>query len=124
MGCNYYLRKNECTCCKRYDEVHIGKSSHGWTFSFQGYDGKHYKDNGFDKPIKSWKDWKEVLSKEDDIYDEYGRKISLEELEGIIEDRKDQPNNHTKYCKDRERAGISYVWLDDEDNSFRGTEFS
>ena len=123
MGCNFYLRKNECTCCNRYDEIHIGKSSHGWTFSFKGYDKNHYEDNGFDKPIKSWKDWKEVLNKEDNIYDEYGQKISLEELEALIEDRKDQPNNHTKYCKSREHDCISYVWLDDEGNSFRGTEF-
>ena len=38
MGTNYYVAKNLCECCNRYDEeYHIGKASYGWAFSFQGY---------------------------------------------------------------------------------------
>jgi hypothetical protein len=37
MGTNYYVVENACECCNRYDEtLHIGKSSCGWAFTFQG----------------------------------------------------------------------------------------
>lgn len=53
MGTNYYVAKNKCDCCKRYDkEYHIGKSSWGWSFTFQGYP----YDN-----LTSWKLYKEFL---------------------------------------------------------------
>ena len=126
MGCNYYLRKNECKHCNRYDDIHIGKSSAGWTFSFRGYKDYDYKDNGFDNPVISWKDWKEILRKEDNIYDEYNQKISFKEFEKLVESKKEQPNNHVTYCE-KEYADTDYLnhlWLDEEGNSFSDSEFS
>ena len=53
MGTNYYVAKNRCECCNRYDEeYHIGKSSMGWAFSFQGYPWNK---------LTSWKQWKMFL---------------------------------------------------------------
>jgi len=125
MGCNYYLRKNECTCCNRYDEIHIGKLSAGWTFSFRGYNEYDYEDNGFDKPIKSWEDWKEILKENDNIYDEYGQKISFEDFEKLVESKKEQSNNHVIYCREKykDEDYINRLWLDDENNSFNGSSF-
>jgi hypothetical protein len=44
MGTNYYARTNECDKCGRYDEVHIGKSSAGWEFTFQYNGARYYSD--------------------------------------------------------------------------------
>ena len=53
MGTNYYVAKNYCECCDRYDqEYHIGKSSYGWSFTFHGYKAAQ---------LVSWKQWKEFL---------------------------------------------------------------
>ena len=38
MGTNFYIRYNKCSCCDRYDELHVGKSSYGWSFSFHSLD--------------------------------------------------------------------------------------
>jgi len=126
MGCNYYLRRNECSHCNRYDDIHIGKSSSGWSFSFRGYKDYDHEDNGFDKPVISWKDWKEILKKEDNIYDEYNLKISFKEFEKLVESKKDESLNHVTYCE-KGYAGTDYLnrlWLDEEGNGFSDSEFS
>jgi hypothetical protein len=30
MGTNFYYRTQNCTHCKRFDEIHVGKSSGTW----------------------------------------------------------------------------------------------
>lgn len=79
MGTNYYVVKDKCDCCGRYDkEYHIGKSSHGWSFSFQGY--PHMK-------LTSWKAWKEFL-KNQEIIDEYGNNVEYLDLVDLVEGAK------------------------------------
>jgi len=34
MGESYYLRKNICPHCGRYDEIHIGMANLEWKFVF------------------------------------------------------------------------------------------
>lgn len=52
MGTNYYAKINICpTCRKPEEEIHLGKSSFGWQFSFQYNDGKFYKN------IEEMKKW-------------------------------------------------------------------
>jgi hypothetical protein len=126
MGTNYYVAKNRCECCKRYDEeYHIGKSSLGWSFTFQGY--PYMK-------LTSWKMWKEFL-KDQLIYDEYREPMSYEEFVHMIETYKSP-----SYVSDRGHKNLShnqagktdkYPWFnperdwDDEDGySFTTTEFS
>ncbi len=46
MGTNYYHGVPPCSKCGHGVDIHIGKASHGWTFSFHGTD-----------TIRSWKDW-------------------------------------------------------------------
>ena len=63
MGTNYYVATNHCECCNRYDEeYHIGKSSLGWAFTFQGYPADQ---------LTGWKHWKQFL-KDQQIRDEQG----------------------------------------------------
>jgi hypothetical protein len=107
MGTNYYVRFNHCKQCNRYEEVHIGKSSYGWTFSFHATE-----------ECKSYKDWLKFLSKEGvDIFDEYDRKVSLDDFKKLVGSKKDSEHNHTK-----EYPEGSY--LDDEGNSMTTCEFS
>lgn len=87
MGTNYYWRINECECCKRFDEKHIGKSSGGWEFNFQGY--RNAQETGDPKDdILSWEDWKARLRESGSIYDEYGTKLSFEEFVDLVENAK------------------------------------
>jgi len=74
MGTNYYLHKNICSCCGRYDELHIGKSSSGWKFMFHT-----------DETHKDVKDWlKEIEDPNAIIIDEYMRTHPVEEFKKLI----------------------------------------
>ena len=56
MGCNYYWlnEENKCDCCGGgVEEIHLGKSSTGWKFTFNYNNGKYYK---------SFEDLKECIS--------------------------------------------------------------
>ena len=106
MGTNYYHRTKNCQTCGRCDEKHIGKSSVGWTFSFQGYD-----------IIRSYKDWLVVLEKGGLIFDEYGDYLSINEFKTMVEAKRNAPKNHTKEYPNN-------GWLDDRGNSFSDTDFS
>ena len=132
MGTNYYVAKNRCECCNRYDEeYHIGKSSHGWAFTFQGYDSYH-KD---DPELKSWKQWKEYL-KGSLIKDEYGEDVSYVEFVKMIETVKapnyQNPfNGHMNLQHNAVAKADKYPWFnpeydwDDEDGyAFSSREFS
>lgn len=57
-----------------YLEYHIGKNSAGWRFLLQTYPKQD---------ITSLNDWKKLFD-ENEIYDEYGEKVSKEEMLNII----------------------------------------
>jgi len=81
MGTNYYWRFDECRCCERYEEKHIGKRSGGWEFCFRGY-----RDDSVDasETILSWADWKARLQS-GGILDEYGTPIPVDEFIKMVE---------------------------------------
>ena len=128
MGTNYYVEKNRCDCCKRSDrEYHIGKSSWGWAFSFQGYRWNK---------LTSWKQWKEFL-KDQSIVDEYGELVSYEEFVNMVETykapgfvREDGHVNlqHNAYVQENSRFpsdfNPEYNWDDEDGYSFTTHEFS
>lgn len=126
MGTNYYVAKNLCECCNRYDEeYHIGKSSRGWAFTFRGY--KY--DN-----LTSWKLWKEYL-KDQIIKNEYGDTVPYEEFVEMIETDKApgyiRNDGHLNLVHNQEgRKGPhsyfnpEYDWDDDLGYSFSSREFS
>lgn len=126
MGTNYYVVKNECECCERYDEeYHIGKSSYGWAFTFQGYKAER---------LTSWQAWKEFL-KTQSIRDEYGERIPYAEFVEMIEVYKApdfiypdghknlQHNTQGKLDK-RPWFNSEYDWDDENGYAFTSREFS
>lgn len=63
MGTNYYWRYAQCAACDRYDQVHIGKSSWGWSFGFHGFrnSDRDWQPEPFGCPVVSRADWIDVL---------------------------------------------------------------
>lgn len=126
MGTNYYVAKNLCECCNRYDEeYHIGKSSYGWTFSFQGYRAER---------LVSWRAWKEFL-KDKIIIDEYGERTNYDWFVDYIEGNKSpgyvredghknlQHNEQGKIDK-RPWFNPENDWDDEDGYAFCAREFS
>lgn len=130
MGTNYYVAKNKCSCCNRYDrEYHIGKSSFGWAFSFRGYRSER---------LVSWQAWRQFLEN-NMIVDEYGDFIDYAEFCHMIENEKapgyvrsDGRRNLQHNEEGRKRDGEhrwpwfnpEYDWDDPEGYSFSSREFS
>lgn len=124
MGTNYYVVKNVCECCERYDtEYHIGKSSYGWAFSFHGYRPER---------LISWHAWKEFL-KNKIIMDEYGKKVEYEDFVKMIESYKSpgytREDGHVNLKHNDEGRrnnwfNPEYDWDDEDGYSFCSREFS
>jgi len=109
MGTNYYARVNICECCGRYEEVHLGKSSAGWTFGFHATGD-----------LRSFKDWKEFLVKEECmIFDEYGEMVGLGDFLEMVEKKRGEKNNHALRYWHKDGS-----FLDTEGNSMTPGEFS
>uniref|UniRef100_A0A6M3XVU4 Uncharacterized protein n=1 Tax=viral metagenome TaxID=1070528 RepID=A0A6M3XVU4_9ZZZZ len=109
MGTNYYLRKGICKECEHpKEELHIGKSSCGWTFIFQAHDEPF---------IHSANDWKNELPK-GRIFDEYGEEISEDDFWKMVKDKEKAKHDLAEDYSDEND------WLDSEGNSFTRREFS
>jgi ssDNA-binding Zn-finger/Zn-ribbon topoisomerase 1 len=78
MGTNYYTAKKCPECGTMHNEIHLGKSSYGWAFSFQWNDGRYYK--SYDEMLKWLKD--------KEIYTECQDRVSIEEFMQMIESKK------------------------------------
>lgn len=81
MGTNYYWYAQEpCPCCGRdYEPIHIGKSSAGWHFGLHIYP---------EDKIHTLNDWiRKIETKGGIIKNEYGDKLSLQELINTIKYR-------------------------------------
>lgn len=116
MGTNYYVRENECDCCKRYDEYHIGKRSGGWQFSFQSHPN-------FPSETSSWKGWQAYLAGKS-IYNEYGDEVSLEELKQIVDRSRNEKHVHNEYTRAHGCFRFELDWDDPEGFSFTSQDFS
>jgi hypothetical protein len=118
MGTNFYVEKNKCECCNRSDrEYHIGKSSHGWCFSFQAYTWNS---------LTSWKAWKAFLV-DQVIVDEYGEKISYDEFVSMVEGYKSPAENKMHHNIEARKVGYfnsEYDWDDSDGYPFTTREFS
>ena len=127
MSTNYYWRYNICECCKRYDEVHIGRSSGGWSFSFHALES--YSKVGEIKSYKAWLDFFKKQKGKGKMYDEYGRWVSMKKFKELVESKRDEKLNHTTYClqsSDHATRAHAYenCFLDNEGHSFSCGEFS
>lgn len=79
MGTNYYMQeKPPCECCGRpFESKHIGKSSAGWCFSLH-----------VDDEIPDLEHWIRLWTDETVILDEYGTRVSVNEMLKVITERK------------------------------------
>lgn len=125
MGTNYYLRNNICEKCDLYDELHIGKSSAGWRFSFRAYLDPDDVPDG--KIIQNIYDWKRVIDQEDcQIFDEYGDFHTKESFYSLVT-KKSGLKSHAQYVldnSDKYPAHAKDNWSDELGNSFTNNEFS
>ena len=110
MGTNYYWRENPCTTCRHSaNTIHIGKSSHGWVFSFHAI---------FD--AKSWQDWQILLSSgTGGIFDEYGKEIQFCHFKDMVEGKQNNKKNLIHAAKYPDSG-----FIDPEGYSFSEGEFS
>jgi hypothetical protein len=120
MGTNYYVATNYCDHCKQYKEdLHIGKSSYGWCFYFQGY--KHSN-------ITSWKEWQEYL-KDKLIVDEYGEITPYDDFVSMVQIDKHPKSLSSRFHHNEEgrKKGWfhpEYDWDDEEGFPFSDRWFS
>lgn len=116
MGTNYYLKFKQpdpCPHCGKFDaipDMHIGKQSAGWRFSFHGYR---------EKGITSWNAWAAFLAanvgRGARIVDEYGKSLMLGEFIAAI--------RFTGKCHAELYPGPD-EWIDSQGNSFSECDFS
>lgn len=112
MGTNYYLVYNEkvdsvCPCCKheitKYKELHLGKSSNGWTFALHVYP---------EQGIHTWGDvLYEILyatGKGGWIKDEYGTEVETDMFIDIVTERGSN-NTIDEMVEKNNRLGFSTV---------------
>ena len=99
MGTNYYTKTEDG------EELHIGKSSCGWTFSFHATD-----------TIKSYRQWLRYL-KYNQIYDECGEDIALKDFQRLIESKRNNKYSHARACDDGS-------FTDEDGNSMTPDDFS
>ena len=103
MGTNYYLFKNYCKCCGRYNKAHIGKKSSGWKFLFATDLG--YSKDSVLKVLRQNKGY---------IYDEYNEKVDYKDLLITMKNKKEyQIHNY---------PGFHYQ--DSKGNDFGSEDFS
>lgn len=124
MGTNFYHEVELCDKCHNADRIHIGKSSGGWTFSFQATE-----------TIRSYADWLKVLDGGGRIVDEYGSEYTLDEFKKLVEAKRlpladGPPLNHAREftMSPLQKLYGGYRdgrdFLDPEGNSFSEGDFS
>lgn len=139
MSTNYYFTPSEDNPLSVFGEIHIGKQSGGWVFSFHGYslqggttrvEVDRY--SGLTVPVeipalvvKSAAMWKETL-KYGVIKNEYGETISAEDFWNNRISRPDETFNGSRLrVHSKEYGGDSdRNWIDAEGYSFSGYDFS
>lgn len=117
MGTNYYVR-TEPSCggkCESHchgEEIHLGKSSAGWVFTFRAYPDPADAPEAVTLPVDDFASWGRLLVL-GAIFDEYGSEVDAGDLLAKIEGK---------------RGGLSTLcgsdFLDPEGYLFCSAEFS
>lgn len=90
MGTNYYIdQEGDCPTCTRTHicQVHLGKSSMGWKFTFAWNGGEYYKN------LEEMREW----TKGRQIYNEYDEKVSYKEFWDMVERKQNEGLDHITY---------------------------
>lgn len=122
MGCNFYivepLTVNNKSEANPYDRqnIHMGKSSAGWTFSFHAV-----------AEMKTAKEhmayYQYLVSVGWQIFNDYGEELTFNEFNCMVEAKKNSPHNQEREYPSNIEWGKN-GWLDPEGNSFSAGEFS
>ncbi len=123
MGANYYVHYNECQCCARYDEMHVGKSG----TMVQA----HVQQPDQDTPaspigdIRSWADWRKWLAAvPHTCWNEYHEQLTDEELIDTFERTTlDQRGRQYRWVLEHD-SDLSCDWLDEDGFSVCSRWFS
>lgn len=102
MGTNYYVRNKKCETCEHTPvDIHLGKSSMGWVFTFQLNGGTYYKN------VKEMREW----TKGKHIVDEYERTVSYEDFWRMVEEKQKDPKNlnHAAEMRKQGRLGSDFI---------------
>jgi hypothetical protein len=117
VGTNYYVRlppcESPCAHCRGPEEVHLGKSSMGWSFTFRAWPAREESEHSEIGPVVGdFAAWRRLLDL-GEIRDEYGAVHSREELLDRVEAK---------------RGGLSELhgsdFLDGDGNRFVQVDFS
>ena len=110
MGCNYYAVKKKPSIKK--EPLHIGKSSAGWKFLFQGYQDKEMNWNEPPLNINSIEDWKEYLKNDElVILDEEDNELSYDDFFKLVE-KKQKENNPDDFTYSANINGYRFSYND------------
>jgi len=121
MGTNFYVR-TQPSCggkCDQHchgEDIHLGKSSAGWAFTFRGYPEAPSQAScpeAVTWPVNDYASWHRLLSL-GEITDEYGRPWTAEELLVKIEGKRGG----------RRHEHGSGIFHDSDGNDFLAVEFS
>lgn len=137
MSTNYYFVPSPSNPLSIFGEIHIGKQSAGWVFSFQGYNieggvvrAEVDRLSGLSIPVtipafvvKSAEDWKGIMLRNyGTIKNEYGEEVSQEDFWNNLISKPKYDGTQRVHSKehgdDPERN-----WVDAEGYSFSGYEF-
>lgn len=83
MGTNFYVIKNHCSNCGRYEKIHIGKSSAGSRFLF------HYQSGMLDIIDVI------LLTHNNRIENDYGQEISFDDFWGKVQNKQSEKQNES-----------------------------
>jgi len=121
MGTNYYIKHKERKVTQ--PDLHIGKNSAGWEFSFEAHEKNEY----YQTPdLKTKQQWFEYMFLNDgNIFNEYNVEISFQELVKIIESTMNRGlKNHYDYLKENHDFESLKYCFKDEGFSFSEGDFS
>ena len=116
MGTNFYIRTPP-TCggqCSRHCpsevEIHLGKSSAGWTFTFRAYPDLAEVPELVTWEVKDFESWSRLLDL-GPAFDEYGRAITADELLAKIEVKRGPGHRHHEegYGAFRDADGNDFI---------------
>lgn len=90
MGTNYYCMERKISMHNRI--LHIGKSSLGWKFLFQGYENAEgiFDDEIYISSVEDWKDY--LNNPKVIILDEYDSEISYKDFFKMVEEKQKENN--------------------------------
>lgn len=114
MSTNYYLRlsacKDACEHCAREQVIHLGQNAGGWRFLHRAY--REYQPPGVSFPVQDRASWLRLLTL-GEIYDEYDRRISRDELVELTESTQGR-RPRDAYDQERDFTADGYDFSDAE----------